>query len=172
MGLRPFKELMPMKKSEVDLENTVVHIPDSKTPSGIGNMPMTAPARDAFKAQMDDTPGSEYLFPSPSPRAKRPYITQLRESLGKNAATGWYPVLSPVSPSAHLCYQAKCRRRCRSFRRTDASSGRFQSLQTIQPGEAQYDARGFGKAGSPTSITILLAQQAPTDRVFAQFSHS
>lgn len=62
MGLRPFKELMPMKKSQVDLENAVVHISDSKTPSGIGNMPMTAPAREAFKAQMDGTAGSEYLF--------------------------------------------------------------------------------------------------------------
>ena len=35
MGLRPFKELMPMKKSQVDLENAVVHISDSKTPSRI-----------------------------------------------------------------------------------------------------------------------------------------
>jgi integrase len=40
-GLRPFKELMPMRKDQVDLENSVIHIPDSKTPSGIGDMPMT-----------------------------------------------------------------------------------------------------------------------------------
>lgn len=33
MGLRPYKELMPMKKSEVDLENALVHIEDSKTAS-------------------------------------------------------------------------------------------------------------------------------------------
>jgi len=78
MGLRPFKELMPMKKSQVDLENSVIHIPDSKTPSGIGDMPMTELARGAFKAQMEQTPQSEYLFPSPSKRAKRPYITSLR----------------------------------------------------------------------------------------------
>ncbi|MGD0011162.1 MAG: tyrosine-type recombinase/integrase [Terriglobia bacterium] len=77
MGLRPFKELMPMKKSQVDLENSVIHIPDSKTPSGIGDMPMTELARGAFKAQMEQAPQSEYLFPSPSKRAKRPYITSL-----------------------------------------------------------------------------------------------
>jgi hypothetical protein len=29
---------MPMKKSQVDLENAVVHIEDSKTPSGVGDM--------------------------------------------------------------------------------------------------------------------------------------
>jgi hypothetical protein len=32
---------MPMKKSDIDFENSFVHIPDSKTPSGIGDMPMT-----------------------------------------------------------------------------------------------------------------------------------
>jgi hypothetical protein len=31
-GLRVYKELMPMKKQNLDLENAVVWIPDSKTP--------------------------------------------------------------------------------------------------------------------------------------------
>ena len=52
MGLRPYKELMPMKKSQVDLENALVHIKDSKTPSGVGDMPMTDLACQAFKLQM------------------------------------------------------------------------------------------------------------------------
>jgi len=80
MGLRPYKELMPMKKSQVDLENSIVHIPDSKTPTGIGDMPMTEPARQAFKAQMGETPGSEYLFPTFKPGAKKPYITTLKKT--------------------------------------------------------------------------------------------
>jgi hypothetical protein len=33
-GLRVYKKLMPMKKEQVDLENAVVWIPDSKTPNG------------------------------------------------------------------------------------------------------------------------------------------
>jgi integrase len=78
-GLRPYKELMPMKKSQVDLDNSVVHISDSKTPSGVGNMPMTVLAREAFKAQMDSTRGSECLFPSPNRKAKKPHITGLRK---------------------------------------------------------------------------------------------
>ena len=64
MGLRPYKELMPMKKSHIDMENAVVHIPDSKTPSGIGNMPMTDPP-GSLQGADGGTPGSEYLFPSP-----------------------------------------------------------------------------------------------------------
>jgi hypothetical protein len=34
-GLRVYKELMPMSKDQVDLRNTVVRIPDSKTPNGV-----------------------------------------------------------------------------------------------------------------------------------------
>jgi hypothetical protein len=88
MGLRPFKELMPMLKSKVDLENSVVHIPDSKTPSGVTDMPMTELARQAFKAQIDAAPGSEYLFPSPRPKAKRPYLTALRKP-GRKPFAAW-----------------------------------------------------------------------------------
>jgi integrase len=42
MGLRPHKELLPMRKEQIDLENRLVHLPESKTPSGIADMPMTA----------------------------------------------------------------------------------------------------------------------------------
>jgi integrase len=71
---------MPMLKCQVDLRNGLVHIPDSKTPNGIGDMLMTEPAREAFAAQMAETPGSEHLFPSPKPNAKKPYLTNLRKA--------------------------------------------------------------------------------------------
>jgi integrase len=79
MGLRPHKELLPMKKSQIDLENSFVGLSDSKTPSGIGDMPMTELAHEAFKSQMEAAQGSEYLFPTPSTRARKPYITTLRK---------------------------------------------------------------------------------------------
>ncbi len=53
MGLRPYKELMPMEKWQVDLENRVVHVYDSKTSNGVADMPMTEPAYEALKAQME-----------------------------------------------------------------------------------------------------------------------
>ena len=80
MGLRPYKELMPMQKWQVDLENWLVHIPDSKTPGGIGDMPMTELARKAFKAQIEGTPGTEYFFPTPNRKANKPYITNLQKA--------------------------------------------------------------------------------------------
>jgi integrase len=45
LGLRYKKELLPMKKEQVDLENRLVHIADSKTATGIGDMPLTNAAR-------------------------------------------------------------------------------------------------------------------------------
>ena len=79
MGLRYKKELLPMKKEEVDLENALVHVADSKTTNGIGDMPLTQAAREAFRRQMQETPGSEYLFPSPKPGAQKPHITNVRK---------------------------------------------------------------------------------------------
>lgn len=80
-----------MKKSQIDLENSVVHIPNSKTPSGIGDMPMTELARRAFKAQMEQTSDSDYLFPSPSKRATKPYITSLRRIWDKTLRRAGVP---------------------------------------------------------------------------------
>jgi integrase len=98
MGLRPYKELMPMKKPQVDLENSVVHIPDSKSPSGVGDVPMTDVARAAFRSQIEATPGSEYLFPSLKENARRPYIKTLK--------TTWKATLRragvPYFPLYHL----------------------------------------------------------------------
>jgi site-specific recombinase XerC len=40
-GLRVYKELTPMKKDRVDLGNAVVWSPDSKTPNGVAEVPLT-----------------------------------------------------------------------------------------------------------------------------------
>jgi integrase len=80
MGLRPYKELLPMRKEHVDLENRFVHIPDSKTLSGEGDMPMSNQAWLAFKQQIEDSPGSDYLFPTPREGGQSPYITNLRKA--------------------------------------------------------------------------------------------
>jgi integrase len=51
-GLRVYKELMPIRKVQVDLENAVVWIPDSKTPNGIAEVPLTELALEEFRDQM------------------------------------------------------------------------------------------------------------------------
>jgi len=63
-GLRVYKELMPMKKEQVDLENAVVWIPDSKTPNGIAEVPLTDLAVDTFREQIRISGPGPWLFPS------------------------------------------------------------------------------------------------------------
>lgn len=63
-GLRVYKELMPMKKGQVDLGNAVVRIPDSKTPNGIADVPLTQLAVEAFRDQMACAGEGQFLFPS------------------------------------------------------------------------------------------------------------
>jgi integrase len=63
-GLRVYKELMPMKKEQVDLEKAVVWIPDSKTVNGIPEVPLTELAVEAFRDQLRISGPGDWLFPS------------------------------------------------------------------------------------------------------------
>jgi len=95
MGLRYKKELLPMMKEEVDLENGLVHIADSKTANGIGDMPLTQAAREAFRRQMEETPGSEYLFPSPKLGAQKPHMTNLLKVWAGTLKRAGVPYFAP-----------------------------------------------------------------------------
>ena len=78
MGLRPYRELIPMRKQQVDLQNGIVHLPDSKTVNGIADMPMTERVRQAFASQMKQSSDSDYLFPSQRIGSSNPYISTVR----------------------------------------------------------------------------------------------
>jgi integrase len=69
-GLRVYKELAPMKKSQVDLANRNVFIDDSKTPTGVAEVPLTDIAVGAFKSQMQLAGPGVWLFPSASDPTK------------------------------------------------------------------------------------------------------
>ncbi len=63
-GLRVYKELACIKKSQVDLNNWVVWIPDSKTPNGVAEVPLTDLATEAFRHQIEVAGPGDWLFPS------------------------------------------------------------------------------------------------------------
>ena len=63
-GLRVYKELTSMKKDQVDLENAVVWISDSKTPNGVAEVPLTELAAAALRDQLEIAEDGPYLFPS------------------------------------------------------------------------------------------------------------
>jgi integrase len=51
-GLRVYKELASMRKEQIDLSNKVVFIADSKTPTGVAEVPLTDIAVEAFRSQI------------------------------------------------------------------------------------------------------------------------
>jgi integrase len=53
-----------MKKDQADLQNAVVRIPDSKTPNGTVEVPLTPVALEAFRRQMANAGDSPFLFPA------------------------------------------------------------------------------------------------------------
>jgi integrase len=53
-----------MRKEQVDLANATVWIPDSKTPNGIAEVPLTPIALDAFRSQISLAGPAGYLFPN------------------------------------------------------------------------------------------------------------
>lgn len=63
-GLRIYKELAPMKKEQLDLENGVVWIPDSKTLNGVAEVPLTEVAMVAFRSQLAISGIGPCLFPN------------------------------------------------------------------------------------------------------------
>ena len=63
-GLRVYKELLPMKKEQVDFLNKTVWIPDSKTANGVAELPLTDVAVQAFQRQILLAGPGAYLFPS------------------------------------------------------------------------------------------------------------
>ena len=85
-GLRVYKELAAMKKADVDLANAMVWIPDSKTASGVAEVPLTELAVDAFRKQMAISGPGPYLFSNPDNPAgyqasfKKVWATTLRKA--------------------------------------------------------------------------------------------
>ncbi|MBV8904455.1 MAG: tyrosine-type recombinase/integrase [Acidobacteriia bacterium] len=63
-GLRVYKGLMPMKKEQVDVENALAWIPDSKTPNGVAEVPLTDMALAAFRDQIRISGTEAWLFPN------------------------------------------------------------------------------------------------------------
>ena len=84
-GLRINKELLPMRKDQLDIANATVWIPDSKTEHGVAEVPLTPIAVDAFRSQLSLAGPGDWLFPSPRTNqycksVKRIWRTALRKA--------------------------------------------------------------------------------------------
>jgi len=80
-GLQVKKELLPMKKSQIDLLNAVLWIPASKTRNGVAEIPLTKLALEALRNQIAMSGNGEFLFPSGLNR--NGYLSSLRTAWRK-----------------------------------------------------------------------------------------
>jgi hypothetical protein len=72
-----------LKKEQVDLANKVVFIAESKTPTGVAEVPLTDIAVAAFRSQIDLAGPGPWLFPS----AKKPTDLNRKASESSPAAS-------------------------------------------------------------------------------------
>jgi integrase len=141
MGLRPYKELMPMRKSQVDFENRLVHIPDSKTPNGEGDMPIDRRCVGGISsAARRDVRLGVSLSHADADRNQALHH-DLEEGLEGDLAESRCAILSTLRAAPHVRDPSQRWRSGRSFRDTDATSGRRWRLQEVQPCKAEHDAR-------------------------------
>jgi integrase len=119
---------MPMKKDQVDLENAVVWIPDSKTPNGVAEVPLTEIAVKAFRNQWGLAGDSPWLFPSD----ENPSGHQ------KTLKTVWHAVLRRANVPYFRIYDL------RSTYATRLSAGGVADEWVTQP-LRQGDAKVFKK---------------------------
>ena len=79
-GLRIYKELAPLRKDQIDLANKVIFISDSKTPTGVAEVPLTDIAVEAFRAKSKSLAPARGSFQI---RQTRPGIRRTSRSHGK-----------------------------------------------------------------------------------------
>lgn len=145
LGLRYKKELLPMKKEQVDLENRLVHIAESKTTTGIGDMPNQCSA-GGVPASNEGDARNRVPVSQPNNDRKKAVHDQPAQGLGGHAEESGGDVFRALRASAHLRNAAQRGWRRRSYGDADVTAERCGSLQALQSGQTRHDARGACKA--------------------------
>ena len=133
-GLRVYKELASMRKEQIDLSNKVVFIADSKTPTGVAEVPLTDIAVEAFRSQIEVAGPGPWLFPNDSNRIRAP--DGLQEGLGHNAQESRRALFSALRSAVNLCdppFRGRCRRRMGN---ADAPANGRAGFQAVLADEA------------------------------------
>ena len=141
-GLRVYKELASMRKDQVDLANKVVFIADSKTPTGVAEVPLTDIAVEAFRSQIEVAGPGPWLFPSP--KSPTGYQTNFKKTW-EELCEGGHSVLPAVRSPLNVCHAAECGRRGGRVGHAAASADRCQGVQEVLADEASDEAGGVGE---------------------------
>ena len=144
-GLRVYKELTPMKKEQVDLENALVWIPDSKTPNGIAEVPLTRIAVDAFRDQMRAC-RHRTVPVSRATRIRIGHQTTFKTVWHATLQRAKVSVLSDLRSALDIRDAFERRRRSGRMGHPVATAGRCEGVQEVLADEAADETRGAGEA--------------------------
>jgi integrase len=144
-GLRIYKELTPMKKDQLDLDNRTVWIPDSKTPNGVAEVPLTEIAADAFRQQPAISGPGPYL--SQATRSQMSTRNRSRQSGVSRCGEQVFATFA-FTTSLDVRRTAQCRRRCGRVGQAVAPTGRCEGIQEVLADEATDETRGVDQIES------------------------
>jgi integrase len=139
-GLRVYKELMPMKKEQVDLENALAWIPDSKTPNGVAEVPLTNLALDAFHDQIRISGTGPWLFPNEE--SSTGYQKKSENSMASDVAKSKRALFPYLRFAIHVRNPTKFRRCGGRVGDATAAAGRCEGVQEILTDEASDEEGG------------------------------
>ena len=103
MGLRPYRELISMRKEQVDLENGIVHLPDSKTVNGIADMPMTDRARASVRLPDEVERRFRLSVPEPADGVKQTAHRDGAQAVGPDTPARRAAAFFTVRVAPHVC---------------------------------------------------------------------
>jgi hypothetical protein len=135
-----------MKKDQVDLENKVVRMPDSKTATGVAEVPLTELAVEAFRDQTQLA--GEQLVPVSERRERDGTPDHVQDGLAADPSVSEGAVLPHLRSALDLCDASEGRRRSRRVGEAAPSPGGRQGVQEILADEAADEARGAADAQS------------------------
>ncbi len=164
-----------MSKDQLDLENKTVWIPDSKTPNGVAEVPLTEIAVEAFRKSDRSSLGpGPCLFPSEEnpDRVSEDVQEAVWHATLRRAGI---PILSDLRSPLHIRHPAQRRRRRGRVGHAVAPARRCEGIQEVLADEAADEARGAGETEPPGQRKrpgFWHSQQANPSRVLTQFWHS
>ena len=172
-GLRVYKELMPMRKEQVDLDNAVVWIPDSKTPNGIAEVPLTELARRGVSRSDSRSPGPGDVV-VPERREPDGASEDVQDGLACNAAAGpGVPYFRIYDLRSTYATRLERGRRGGRVGHAAAPPGGREGVQEVLADEAADETGGAAEAEpeGQRGPDRVLSRRRSTDGVLSRFCH-
>lgn len=142
-GLRVYKELACMRRDQIDLANKLVFIPDSKTPTGVAEVPLTDNRRGGVP-KPDRFGWSRTLVVS-QPEEPNRVSEGVQEGMGEDSAHGGRAIFSSLRSPIYTRYPAQRGWGSGRVGHANAPPDRRQGVQKVFTDETADEKGGVGQ---------------------------